>query len=99
MMAERTTGSVKGPHSAREAALLQAALRAGGDWLVLRLQMLIDIAFKMATGQVEALRPMGLRLLKVGRSNACLHHAPSGAPCMSRISNLPASMQSQAAPW
>ena len=40
---------------------------------MLRLQMLIDIAFKMATGQVEALRPMGLRLLKVGCINAFLH--------------------------
>ena len=37
-----------------------------GDWLILQLQALIDVAFKMATGTVEALRPMGLQLLKVG---------------------------------
>ena len=39
-----------------------------GDWLILQLQALIDVAFKMATGTVEALRPMGLQLLKVGRA-------------------------------
>ena len=30
-----------------------------------QLQTLIDVAFKMATGSVEALRPLGLKLLKV----------------------------------
>ena len=64
---------------------------------MLRLQMLIDIAFKMATGQVEALRPMGLRLLKVGCINAFLHRTHSGALC-GCTSGLPASMHSQAAP-
>lgn len=80
MMAARTSGSVSVPRPACEPALLQAASGSGGDWLVLRLQMLIDIAFKMATGQVEALRPMGLRLLKVGRINALLHCTFCSAP-------------------
>ncbi|KAK9820084.1 hypothetical protein WJX72_005985 [[Myrmecia] bisecta] len=43
----------------------KGAGKASGDWLVLRLQMLIDVGFKMATGQVEGLRPMGLKLLKL----------------------------------
>ena len=65
---------------------------------MLRLQMLIDIAFKMATGQVEALRPTGLRLLKVGRTNAFLHRTLTRAP-HGRNSGLPASVQSWEAPW
>ncbi|KAK9798183.1 hypothetical protein WJX73_010462 [Symbiochloris irregularis] len=36
-----------------------------GAWLVLQLQGLVDAGFKMATGQVEALRPLGLHLLKI----------------------------------
>ena len=36
-----------------------------GDWLVSKLQALIDIAFRMTTGNMEALRPSGLLLLKV----------------------------------
>lgn len=36
-----------------------------GDWLVLQLQPLIDIAFRMTTGNVETLRSSGLQLLKV----------------------------------
>ncbi len=36
-----------------------------GDWLVAQLQALVDVAFKMATGPMEALRPLGLKLLKV----------------------------------
>ena len=92
MLAACTSGSCDAARPACEPALLQAALRAGGDWLVLRLQMLIDIAFKMATGQVEALRPMGLRLLKVGRINAFLHSTLSGVLC-GRNNGLPASLQ------
>ena len=42
---------------------LQAA--RDGDWLVAQLQALVEVAFKMATGPVEALRPLGLKLLKV----------------------------------
>ena len=30
------------------------------------LQMLVDVAYKFATGQVEALRPYGLQMLQVG---------------------------------
>ena len=41
-----------------------------GDWLVSQLQSLIDIAFRMATGNVEALRSSGLQLLKVFVSNS-----------------------------
>ncbi|PRW58658.1 HEAT repeat-containing 5B isoform X2 [Chlorella sorokiniana] len=43
----------------------QAAAKAGqgGDWLVLRLQQLVDLAFRMASGQLEALRPRGVRLM------------------------------------
>lgn len=48
-----------------------AASASSNDWLVLELAQLIDIGFKMATGQVEALRVLGLRLLKV----KCLSHA------------------------
>jgi hypothetical protein len=35
-----------------------------GDWLVAQLPRLVDVGFKMATGQAEALRPLGLKLLK-----------------------------------
>lgn len=42
-----------------------AAAAPSEDWLVLELAQFIDIGFKMATGQVEALRVLGLRLLKV----------------------------------
>ena len=35
-----------------------------GDWLVQKLQALIEAGFKMASLQVEALRPMGLELLR-----------------------------------
>lgn len=34
-----------------------------GDWLVAQLALLVGVAFKMATGGTEALRPLGLRLL------------------------------------
>lgn len=46
--------------------LLQKRLQCtrAGDWLVGQLQQLVDCAFKMATGQTEALRPIGLRLLR-----------------------------------
>ena len=33
-------------------------------WLVLSLQKYIDAGFKMATGQVEALKPAGLSILQ-----------------------------------
>jgi hypothetical protein len=49
-----------------DASLLGEGSRTeAGDWLLLQLPQLIDIGFKMATGQVEALRSLGLRLLKV----------------------------------
>lgn len=38
---------------------------SSGDWLVSHLQALIDAAFNMATGTAEALRPHGLKLLRV----------------------------------
>ncbi|KAK9838575.1 hypothetical protein WJX81_008486 [Elliptochloris bilobata] len=41
-----------------------AAADARGDWLVAQLPALVDAGFRMATGQVEALRPLGLRLLR-----------------------------------
>lgn len=34
-----------------------------GDWLVLKLQQLVDLGFKMVGGQLEALRPLGVTLL------------------------------------
>ena len=43
----------------------QGGTSEAGAWLVLQLQALVDAGFKMATGQVEALRPLGLLLLKV----------------------------------
>lgn len=40
-------------------------MRGGaGDWLVGQLQQLIDVGFRMATGPTEALKPLGLRLLR-----------------------------------
>ena len=44
-----------------------AAVKAAGkgDWLVLRLAALVDVGFKISTGQLEAIRPMGLKLLRV----------------------------------
>ena len=35
----------------------------GGDWMVLKLQQLVDLGFKMVGGQLEALRPLGVTLL------------------------------------
>ncbi|KAL4528840.1 hypothetical protein Ndes2437A_g03376 [Nannochloris sp. 'desiccata'] len=34
-----------------------------GDWLVLKLQALVDLGFKMATGQLDALRALGVDLM------------------------------------
>jgi hypothetical protein len=34
-----------------------------GDWLVLKLQSLVDLGFKMATGQLDALRALGVDLM------------------------------------
>ncbi len=42
-----------------------SARSGGGDWLVAQLQALIDAGFKMASGAVEALRPLGVHLLQV----------------------------------
>ena len=41
----------------------------GGDWLVVKLQSLVDTGFRLASGQLETLRPLGLTLLQ-----AVLHH-------------------------
>lgn len=41
------------------------------DWLVLRLAAIVDVGFKMSTGQLEALRPMGLKLLRVSIPLSC----------------------------
>lgn len=51
--------------SVAEAVGVQQAGPGVGAWLVLQLQALVDAGFKMATGHVEALRPLGLHLLKV----------------------------------
>ena len=52
---------------------LKAAQTAGsgrrGDWLVVKLQSLVDTGFRLASGQLETLRPLGLTLLQ-----AVLHH-------------------------
>ena len=50
-------------HTDLERAQADAGRGGGGDWLVLRLQVLIDLGFKMATGQLEALRPLGVDLM------------------------------------
>jgi hypothetical protein len=34
-----------------------------GDWLVLKLQTLVDLGFRMATGQLDALRALGVDLM------------------------------------
>eukprot|EP00884_Botryococcus_braunii_P001693 jgi/Botrbrau1/11524/Bobra.0393s0003.2 len=52
------------PRHFETAHLSDKGSAAAGDWLILQLAHLIDIGFKMATGQVEALRALGLRLLK-----------------------------------
>lgn len=36
-----------------------------GDWLVLKLQALVELGFKMATGQLDALRALGVDLMIV----------------------------------
>lgn len=36
-----------------------------GDWMVLKLQQLVDLGFKMVGGQLEALRPLGVTLLTI----------------------------------
>lgn len=41
----------------------------GGDWLVVKLQSLVDTGFRLSSGQLESLRPLGLTLLQ-----AVLHH-------------------------
>ena len=38
---------------------------SSGDWLVLKLQSLVDTGFRLACGQLESLRPLGLNLLQV----------------------------------
>ena len=44
---------------------LRAAQSAGGgDWLVNKLQSLVDTGFRLASGQLESLRPLGLNLLR-----------------------------------
>ena len=52
---------------------LKAAQASGnggsGDWLVVKLQSLVDTGFRLASGQLESLRPLGLNLLQ-----AVLHH-------------------------
>ena len=51
---------------------LKAAQTSGGragDWLVVKLQSLVDTGFRLASGQLESLRPLGLTLLQ-----AVLHH-------------------------
>lgn len=40
-----------------------SAAGVSGDWLIRRLQQLVEAGFRMASGQLEALRPAGLRLL------------------------------------
>lgn len=37
----------------RHCDLAAAQASPGGDWLVLRLQLLVDMGFKMASGQLE----------------------------------------------
>ncbi|KAA6419843.1 MAG: hypothetical protein FRX49_10206, partial [Trebouxia sp. A1-2] len=49
---------------------LKAAQTFGtGDWMVVKLQSLVDTGFRLASGQLESLRPLGLNLLQ-----AVLHH-------------------------
>ena len=44
---------------------LRAAQGSGsGDWLVNKLQSLVDTGFRLASGQLESLRPLGLNLLQ-----------------------------------
>ncbi|CAL8466413.1 g5949 [Coccomyxa elongata] len=47
-----------------DARHFDTATSGGGDWLVTKLQALIDAGFKMASGAVEALRPLGVQLLQ-----------------------------------
>ncbi|KAL4425068.1 hypothetical protein ABPG77_010382 [Micractinium sp. CCAP 211/92] len=88
-------------------AAAQAAVKAGAgsDWLVLRLQQLVDLAFRMASGQLEALRPRGVRLMHAVL--ACFGDSPDpvveGARLMELyqaqiVSTLRASLSVDAAP-
>ena len=65
--------------SSRLCLCLQEGPTQGAAWLVLQLQALVDAGFKMATGHVEALRPLGLQLLKVQSLNS-LQQALSATP-------------------
>lgn len=49
--------------------LRAAQASGGGDWMVVKLQSLVDTGFRLASGQLESLRPLGLNLLQ-----AVLHH-------------------------
>lgn len=42
--------------------VLAASCVTVGEWLVVKLQSLVEVGFRMATGSVEALRPTGLAL-------------------------------------
>ncbi|KAL4431040.1 hypothetical protein ABPG75_006296 [Micractinium tetrahymenae] len=88
-------------------AAAQAAAKAGqgSDWLVLRVQQLVDLAFRMASGQLEALRPRGVRLMHAVL--ACFGDSPDpvveGARLMELhqaqvVSTLRASLAVDAAP-
>ena len=57
-------------------AAAQAAAKAGqgGDWLVLRLQQLVDLAFRMASGQLEVGR--GCLVCGWAWSDACIASMP-----------------------
>jgi hypothetical protein len=48
---------------ARHADPAAAAAHPGGDWLASRAQTLVDLAFRMVGGPLEALRPLGVELL------------------------------------
>ncbi|KAK9865210.1 hypothetical protein WJX84_003181 [Apatococcus fuscideae] len=52
-------------HHSLIAASASGKASGQSDWLVLRLAAIVDVGFKMSTGQLEALRPMGLKLLRL----------------------------------
>ncbi len=79
-----------------DARHFDTATSGGGDWLVSKLQALIDAGFKMASGAVEALRPLGVQLLQA-RLQSCLIPVflqKEGQQTMERHADLPEALGS-----
>lgn len=89
----------------------QAAVKAGqgGDWLVLRLQQLVDLAFRMASGQLEVRWHLqlvcALQFMRGQLSSSAVHHrgamagsCPASTTCRHSATCCP-SPTGSAPPW